>query len=224
MVFVDKMLEAARCNRLEEIINLRRVEHTWNSELTNLLASKGFFQTLKWVLQNGCPIDEFTLGYSSRHGHLMCLKLLFDYYKENEVEYNYYFALLNAAEYGHARCLEHLINVMDDTFKRNECKISHYAVQNKQFDCVKILIQNKFYYSLEIILFWLSKYYKDIDLEDVWWREFLFMHILVLKEKFTYLYNLVMIEKENLKMKLNTIKEVTDLSVDVCDYIVAQYL
>jgi len=221
MVFVDKILEAGRCNRLEDIIRLRENGHDWDSELTNLLATKGFFKTLKWVLQNGCPVDEFTLGYSSRHGHLMCLKLLSNYCKVN---CNYYFALLNAAEYGHVRCLEHLINVIDEKFKRTEYKISHYAIQNKHFDCVKILIQNEFYYSLETILFWLSKYYKDIDLEDVWWREFLFIHIALLKEKYTYLYNLVMIEKENLKMKLNMIKEVTDLSVDVCDYIVAQYL
>jgi len=221
MRFIDKLLEAGRCNRLDEIIKCRLEGHEWNSELTNLLATKGFYLCLKWSLENGCPIDQYTLGYCARHGNLMCLKLLTTYCLSN-IGADYYFALVSAAEYGHIRCLEYLIDAIDTTeFKGERYKVCCYAIHNRHLDCAKLLIMKEYYFDTRVIMFWLNQYYEHINEEDVWWRIFIEKNITL---EFENLLWLIKKWKKRVHAIVNVAKEVTTIPQDVCEYIVSSYL
>ena len=167
---------------------------------------------MKYAHENGCNWYIYTSPYAAIHGHLDCLK----YAIENGCPHHILTAK-GAARHGHLDCLKYA--------HENGCPLDKTLIslltRYGHLDCIKYAIENGCPFDQEIMLSNLNRYSSKIDLDDNWWRTFLFD-----KDLTSYL-NLEILTKD----KKRTIKQLqlsseilfSYVTTDVIKYVVWAY-
>jgi len=183
-----------------------------NTNTTVYAAEYGHLDCLKYAHENGCPWDDFTTLYAGKNGHLDCLK----YAHENGCPW-YGSTTLHIACRGHLDCLKYA--------HENGCpwdiKTTMYAAKNSHLDCLKYAHENGCPWHPKTTLSRLEKHVFKIDLDDKWWRSFLFERDLTTH---LTLKNVVDTKKEEIR---NLQEETTLLfpyiSKDITQYVLWTY-
>ena len=149
------------CKYIEEF----KVSGTWNKRTTLSAAIDGHLGCMKYAHENGCNWYIYTSPYAAIHGHLDCLK----YAIENGCPHHILTAK-GAARHGHLDCLKYA--------HENGCPLDKTLIslltRYGHLDCIKYAIENGCPFDQEIMLSNLNRYSSKIDLDDNWWRTFLF--------------------------------------------------
>ena len=169
------------CKCIEEY----KVSGIWKENTTLSAARYGHLDCLKYVHENGCPWDMYTISQASCYGHLDCLK----YCHENGCPWNLYTTSL--------------------------------AAGNGHLDCLKYALENGCPWNEQTTLSNLEKHVSKIDLDDKWWRSFLFEKDLTTHLK---LKNVVSTKKEEIKQKQEeTSLLFSRISKDITQYVLWTY-
>ena len=151
-------------------------------------------------------------AYASYHGHLDCLR----YAHENGCPW-YEFTTSNSSGKGYFECLKYA--------HENGCPWDKdtilFSAYKGHFDCLKYAHDNGCPWNERETLSYLVKYASTIDLDDMWWRTFLFNKDLT---NYTSLQMLVNSKKEEIKqLQLNSEILFSYVSKDVIKYILWSY-
>ena len=195
-----------------ECIETFKVSGIWNQITTSVEAYAGHLDCLIYAHENGCPWGEMTTLNTALTGHLDCMK----YAHENGCPWNER-TTSRAALTGHLECLIYA--------HENGCPWCPYttsnAAKNGHLDCLKYAHENGCPCDEQATLSHLEKHVSKIDLDDKWWRSFLFEQDLTTHLN---LKNVVDAKKEEIR---NLQKETTLLfsyiSKDITQYIVWTY-
>jgi hypothetical protein len=219
-----------------------KVSGLWNQRLTSNAAEKGHLYCLKYAHENGCSWHQYTTLVAAQNGHLDCLKYAHEnkcpwhqyttshahaaqngqldsikYAHENECPWSQG-TTLNAAENGHLDCLkyahEHGCPWNEDT--------TSYAAYNGHLDCLKFSHENGCPLNEQLTLSNLQTHSSKIDLDDKWWRSFLFE-----KDLTTHLIlkKLVHTKKEEIKnLQEKSTLLFSYISKDLTKYVLWTYL
>ena len=153
-----------------------------------------------------------TTSYASSNGHLDCLK----YAHEKGCPWDKYTTRYTTI-YGHFDCLKYA--------HKNGCPWNEQttlnAVCNGYLDCLKYALENGCPWDVYTGLSELEKYIYKIDLDDKWWRSFLFETDLT---SHSILRNLIDTKKEEIKnLQEKTTLLFSYISKDITQYVLWTY-
>jgi hypothetical protein len=197
------------CRYVEEF----KVSGIWNLHTTMYAASNGHLDCLTYARKNGCPWHIHATLYASKNGHFDCLK----YAHENGCPW-YIGSTSAAAENGHLDCLKY---AHEHGCPWNQ-RATLYASKNGYLDCLKYAWENGCSLNEELgTLSELEKHVSKIDLDDIWWRSFLFERDLT---TYLNLKNVVDTKKEEIKqLQLNSEILFSYTPKDVIKYVLWTY-
>jgi hypothetical protein len=196
------------CRYIEEF----KVSGFWHIDTTLNAATHGHLECLKYARENGCPLHERTSLIAAFKGQLDCLK----YAHENGCPWNSD-ATSNSAAKGHLECLKYA--------HENGCPwdigTTFIAAQYGHLDCLKYAHENGCPLDEQATLSHLEKHVSKIDLDDKWWRSFLFEKDLT---SHLILKNLVHTKKEEIKnLQEKSTSLFSHISKDLTKYILWTY-
>ncbi len=190
-----------------------KVSGILNIKTTLYAAENGHLDCLKYAHDNGCPWNIHTTLFAAKNNHLDCLK----YAHENGCPW-YIGSTSVSAENGHLDCLKYS--------HENGCpwnqRATLNAAKNGYLECLKYAFENGCSLNEELgTLSELQKHVSKIDLDDKWWRSFLFDRDLT---TYLVLKNVVDTKKEEIK----SLQEETTLlfgyiSKDITQYVLWTY-
>ena len=185
----------------------------WHEGTTLHAAQNGQLDCIKYAHENGCPWNERATLNAAYNGHLDCLK----YTHENGCSWHQYTTLV-AAENGHLDCLKYA--------HENGCPwhryTTSYAAYNGHLDCLKFSHQNGCPLNEQLTLSNLEIFFSKINLDDKWWRSFLFDKDLTTHLKLNLLVHTKKQEIKNLQEKSTLL--FSYISKDLTKYILWTYL
>jgi hypothetical protein len=152
--------------------------------------------------------------YAGRNGHLDCLQ----YAHENGCPWDKQ-TTSNAAENGHLECIKYA--------HENGCpwdiNTTLQASMNGHFDCLRYALENGCPFNEEQTLYNLQKHADKIDLDDKWWRSFLFERDLTTTLNLK-LKNVVDTKKEEIRnLQEETTLLFSYISKDITQYVLWTY-
>ena len=154
-----------------------------------------------------------TTLHASKNGHLDCLK----YAHENGCPWHTYTTAFSACN-GHLDCLKYA--------HENDCLLHKnttlHASKNGHLDCLKYIHENVCPLNEQTTLSNLEKCISKIDLDDKWWRSFLFEKDLTSYLKLNILVHTKKEEINNLQEKSTSL--FSHISKDLTKYILWTYL
>jgi hypothetical protein len=202
------------CKYIQEF----KVSGIWNINTTLFASMNGHLDCIKYARKNGCPWSSYTTANAACHGHLDCLK----YAHENGCSWNIG-TTSKASYYGQLDCLKYA--------HENGCpwheQTTLYAASHGHLDCIKYALENGCPLNKQTTLSTLAhleKHVSKIDLDDKWWRSFLFEQHLTTTLNLN-LKNIVDTKKEEIR----SLQEETTLlffcmSKDITQYVVWSYI
>ena len=211
-IWNNTTLFAARNGHLDCLKYAHENECPWDPKTTLRASMYGHLDCLKYAHENGCPWNEETTSHASISGQLDCLK----YAHKNGCLWDKY-TTKYAALYGYLDCLKYA--------HENGCPWDEdttlNASRNGHLDCLIYSHDNGCPFNEQLTLSNLEKHTSKIDLDDKWWRSFLFNKDLT---SLFDLKNVVDIKKE----EINNLQEKSTLlfsyiSKDLTKYVLWTY-
>jgi hypothetical protein len=75
----DVLVKAAKYGSIKTVKHLRSLNFPWNKQVCNYAVEYGYFDILKYAVENGCPLDAYVCVKAIRHDdHLDCFKYLIE--------------------------------------------------------------------------------------------------------------------------------------------------
>jgi hypothetical protein len=185
---------------------------------TILFASiNGHLDCIKYAHKNGCPWSLYTTSNAAYYGHLNCIK----YAHENGCLWHKD-TTSNAARNGHLDCLKYS--------HENGClwhkHTTLYAASKGRLDCLRYALENGCPLDKQTTLstlVHLEKHVSNIDLDDNWWRSFLFDQYLTTTLNLK-LKNVVDTKKQEIKhLQEETTLLFSYISRDITQYVLWTY-
>ena len=196
------------CEYIEEF----KETGNWDGDLTAYAAFNGHLDCLRYAHEKGCPWNIRTASFAADGGQLGCLK----YVHENGCPWHR-FTTSHAAENGHFDCLKY---AYENGSPWNEFTIL-YAAKYGDLNSLKYAYENGCPWNEKYTLSNLDKHASKIDLDDKWWRTFLFDKDLT---NYTSLQTLVNSKKEEIKqLQLSSEILFSYTSKDVIKYVLWPY-
>ncbi len=196
------------CKYIEDF----KVSGLWNQRATSNAAENGHLDCLIYAHEIGCPWHTHTTLNASYNGYLDCLI----YAHENGCPWDQS-TTAYAALSDHLNCLKYA--------HENGCSwdisTTSYAAFHGHLDCLKYAHKNSCPLNEKQTLSDLEKYASKIDLDDKWWRSFLFEKDLT---SHLILKNVIDTKKEEIKnLQEKSTLLFSYISKDVTKYVLWSY-
>ena len=184
---VDTCEHAAMNGQLECLKFLHTQGCEWNSSTCSSAAGTGKLDCLKYAVESGCPLNVKVHECAAMNGQLECLKYAYEHLSGEHI--HNYSVCVAAISADNLECLKFAISKTRKVH-RMWISILWVAIRNAKFDCFKYLYKcyvdpRDFCEDPEEV--WESVHqhlledknkveelYDKFDLDDEWWRRYLF--------------------------------------------------